>query len=145
MAILELLEEMHPTPALLPKVPFRRARVRQLAELVNAGTQPLQNLTVMRYRSTDPAEQKTWARHWITRGLTAIERELAIIAAEGIEGPYAVGDTITLADLLLTPQIYNARRFDIDLAPFPRIVAAETAALETDAAKASHPDSFKPA
>jgi maleylacetoacetate isomerase len=145
MAILELLEEMHPQPPLLPKVPWRRARVRQLAELINSGTQPLQNLAVLRHRSSDPAEQKAWARHWITRGFAAVERELGVVAGEGIEGPYAAGEAITMADLYLVPQVYNARRFDIDLTPFPRIVAAETAALATDAAKASHPDAFKPA
>jgi len=145
MAILELLEELHPQPALLPKVPWRRARVRQLAELINSGTQPLQNLAVLRHRSSEPAEQKAWARHWIARGLAAVERELGVVASEGIEGPYAAGEAITMADLYLVPQLYNARRFDVDLAPFPRIVAAETAALATDAAKASHPDAFKPA
>jgi maleylacetoacetate isomerase len=144
MAIIELLEEMHPDPPLMPKVPWRRARVRQLAELINSGTQPLQNLAVMRHRSSDLAEQKAWARHWIARGLASVERELGVVASEGIEGPYAAGESVTMADLFLVPQLYNARRFDIDLTPFPRATAAETAALATDAAKKSHPDAFKP-
>ena len=145
MAIIELLEEMHPEPPLLPKVPWRRARVRQLAELINSGTQPLQNLAVMRHRSSEAAEQKAWARHWIERGLASVEREMGVAAAEGVEGPYAAGESITIADLYLVPQLYNARRFDLDLAPYPRLLAAETAALSTDAAKKSHPDAFKPA
>ena len=145
MAILELLEETHPEPPLLPKVPWRRARVRQLAELINSGTQPLQNLAVLRHRSKDPAEQKAWARHWIERGFSALERELGVVAREGIEGPYAAGESITMADLYLVPQVYNARRYDVDFAPYPRIVAVEAAALATDAAKKSHPDAHKPA
>ena len=144
MAILELLEETHPSPPLLPKVPWRRARVRQLAELINSGTQPLQNLAVLRKIASDPAEQKAWARHWIERGFAAIERELGVVAGEGIDGPFAAGESITMADLYLVPQVYNARRYDVDLAPYPRLVKAEAAALATDAAKASHPDAFKP-
>lgn len=145
VAILEWLDEVQPEPALYPRDPWARARVRQLVEFVNAGTQPLQNLGVNRRHSSDPAEQKAWARHWIERGLTAIERELDLARAEGLGGKHAIGDALTAADLYIAPQLYNARRFDVDLEPFPLLVSVEAAALATDSGHASHPDRFQPA
>ena len=144
VAILEWLEEMHPEPPLLPMAPFRRARVRQLVEFVNSGTQPLQNLGVLRHYSADKNAQKVWAQHWVVRGLQSLERELGIIEGEGNGGAHAVGDTVTFADIFLVPQVYNARRFEIDLTPFPRVVAVEAAALATEAAMTSHPARFDP-
>jgi maleylacetoacetate isomerase len=146
VAIIEYLEEAHPAPALYPRDAWARARVRQLVEFVNSGTQPLQNLGVNRHVSSDGDKQKEWARHWIVRGLTAIERELAIVEREGLSaGTFAVGDTLTAADLYLVPQLYNARRFGVDLVSYPRITAVEAAALATESAKQSHPDRFQPA
>lgn len=145
VAILEWLEEAHPSPPLYPADRWARARTRQLVELVNSGTQPLQNLSVNRHLSEDVAVQQAWARHWITRGLIALERELCIVAAEGLGGTFMIGDALTAADLYLAPQLYNARRFSIDLEPFPRLRAAEEAALATASAHASHPDRFQPA
>lgn len=145
VAIVEWLEDVRPEPALYPRDPWARARVRQLVEFVNAGTQPLQNLGVNRRHSSDAAEQKLWARHWIERGLTAIERELAQLRDEGLGGRHAVGDSLTAADMFLAPQVYNARRFEVDLAPFPLLLAVEDAALATESAKAAHPDRFQPA
>jgi maleylacetoacetate isomerase len=145
VAIIEWLEDSHPGPALYPRDPWARARTRQLVELVNSGTQPLQNLSVNHYVSSDRDKQAEWARHWITRGLTAIERELELLASEGLSGRFAVGDALTAADLFLCPQLYNARRFNVDLTVFPRARAAEEAALATDSARASHPDRFQPA
>ncbi|MBL8719505.1 MAG: maleylacetoacetate isomerase [Myxococcales bacterium] len=149
VAIVELLEELAPTPSLYPAEPFARARVRQLVELVNAGTQPIQNLSVLRHVSSlvqgvDADVQRAWARHFIERGLAAVERDLGLVAREGLGGRFAVGDALTAADLYLVPQLYNARRFGVDLASFPRLLAAEAAALDTDAARASHPDRFAP-
>jgi len=144
VAIIEWLEQTVPEPALYPADAWARARVRQLVELVNSGTQPLQNLAVNRHVSTDAEQQRAWARHWIDRGLTAIERELAIVAGEGLGGAFAVGNGLTAADLYIAPQLYNARRFGVDLARYPRTVAVETAALATDSARAAHPDRFQP-
>jgi maleylacetoacetate isomerase len=144
VAILEWLEQTHPTPALYPTDAWARARVRQLVEFVNSGTQPLQNLGVNRHYSTDGEKQKEWARHWIVRGLSALERELAIVEQEGLAGRFAVGDALTAADLYIAPQLYNARRFAVDLAAYPRVVAVEAAALATDSAQQSHPDRFQP-
>lgn len=145
VAILEFLEDVAPAPALYPRDAWARARVRQLVEFVNAGTQPLQNLIVNRTHATDPDAQKAWARHWITRGLTALERELGLVREEGLGGRHAVGEQLTAADLYIAPQLYNARRFEVDLAPFPLLVAVEQAALATESAQASHPDRFQPA
>jgi maleylacetoacetate isomerase len=144
VAIVEWLEETHPSPPLYPRDPWARARTRQLVELVNSGTQPLQNLGVNRYVSSELPAQAAWARHWITRGLDAIEKELGIVASEGLGGAFAIGDSLSAADLYLVPQLYNARRFSIELAAYPRIVAAEKAALATESALASHPDRFQP-
>lgn len=144
VAIIEWLEDSRAQPPLFPADPWLRARTRQLVELVNSGTQPLQNLAVMKHLSNDPAAQRAWARHWVTRGLAAFERELEVLDGEGVRGPHCLGAAITAADLFLVPQVYNARRFELDLAPYPRLVAAERAALATEAAMASHPDRFQP-
>jgi maleylacetoacetate isomerase len=144
VAILEWLEETIPSPPLLPRDPWARARVRQLVELINAGTQPLQNIGVLRRYSPDKESQKAWARLWIERGLQAVERELEVVAAELGEGAHAVGDAITLADLFIVPQLANARRYGADLVPYPRACAVEVSALDTKAARASHPDHFAP-
>jgi len=148
VAILEWLEETHPTPPLLPRDPWLRARARQLVEMINAGTQPLQNLVVLKEVSHllhDKGAAKPWAQKWIARGLSAFERELEMLEREGVSGPHALGASITLPELFLVPQLYNARRQEIDLAPYPRALAVEAAALDTPAAKASHPDRFQPA
>ncbi len=144
VAILEWLEEAFPEKPLLPKDPWKRARVRQLVEFVNAGTQPLQNLGVMRHHSTDLEQQKVWARHWIVRGLAALEHELEVVAAEGSGGKFAVGDELTWVELFVTPQLYNARRFSVDLTQLPRLSAVDAAALATESGLASHPDRFQP-
>ncbi len=140
VAILELLEERFPTPPLLPSTPHGRARVRALVEMINSGVQPLQNLSVMRRHSSDAEAQKEWARHFIARGLTAFEAALerlevhdakATHADPGLAGPFgpfAYGDAPTLADVLLVPQVFAAKRFRVDLAPLPRVMRAFEAA-----------------
>lgn len=144
VAILEWLEETHPTPALYPRDLWARARTRQLVELVNSGIQPLQNLSVNQRISPDREVHSEWARHWITRGLNAIERDLTLIAGEGLSGSFSIGNALTAADLYLIPQLYNARRFNVDLAPYPRMLAIEATALATPSCVASHPDRFQP-
>jgi glutathione S-transferase len=97
-----------------------------LVETINAGTQPLQNLGVLTRASKDPEQRKAWAAHWNARGLAAFE---ALMAKNAKEGPFSYGASFGAADCLLLPQVYSARRFDVDLTPFPRILAAEKAAL----------------
>jgi maleylacetoacetate isomerase len=145
VAILEYLEETHPTPALLPRDPWLRGRARQLVEIVNAGTQPLQNLYVLRTLYTSEDERAAWSRKVITRGLDALEATLnEVRTSEGVTGPFSLGDELSLADLFLVPQLYNARRFKVDLTSYPTALAIETAALASPSGQASHPDRFRP-
>lgn len=141
VAIVEYLDETRPERPLRPADPVMRARMRQLVELVNADTQPLQNLNVLQ-RLGDA--KKEWAQHFITRGLTAFESTLRQLRAEAIGGPFCLGEAPTLADVYLVPQLYNARRFDVALEGFPLALAAEAAALATEAGQASAPDAWKP-
>ena len=123
VAIMELLEELYPDPPLLPKTPQERARVRALVETINAGIQPLQNLIVLdRVGGDDQEKRGAWMRFFITRGLGAFE------ALASATGPFAFGEAFTMADVFLVPQIYAARRVNVDLTPFPRVVRAEAAA-----------------
>ncbi|HEX7665427.1 MAG TPA: maleylacetoacetate isomerase [Polyangiaceae bacterium] len=139
VAIIELLEDLFPEPALYPKDPWEKARVRSVVELVNAGIQPLQNMKVLA-RMNDAEMKKQWGAHFNALGLQALEQLLEIYSKEKRPGKHAFGDTLTAADIFIVPQVYSAKRFDVDLAPFPRVVAAATAAMETEAAKSAHPD-----
>ncbi len=144
VAILEYLEETRPEPALYPREPWLRARVRQLVETVNSGVQPMQNLIVQRRHSADADEQKVWSVFFNQRGMQVLEDLMHRIDREiGRVGRHAVGDTLTAADLFLVPQVYSARRFGVDLAPFPRVLAAEAAALATEHASGAIPEKWK--
>ncbi|WP_394850774.1 maleylacetoacetate isomerase [Pendulispora brunnea] len=140
VAIIELLDELFPDPPLYPRDPWARARVRAMVEVINAGTQPLQNLVVLERLGPDPEVRKEWAKHFNTRGLASVERLMTLHEKEGVEGRFAYGDTLTAADLFLVPQMYSAQRFGVDLSPFPRAVAAAEAALSTEAAQAAMPE-----
>ena len=139
VAILEFLEETHPEPALLPQDPIARARARQLTEVINSGIQPIQNLRVMqrlgREFDFEKPQQQTWSRGWIDQGFQALETLLQQHA-----GQYCVGDSVSFADLCLVPQIYNARRFSVDLDQFPTIMGIEERLAVLPAFKAAHPD-----
>jgi len=136
LAILEYLEERFPSPALLPSGRADRARVRQLAECVNAGIQPFQNLPVLGYiKETLGGDSTSFARKWNTRGLEAIE-EIAKASA----GRFLVGDAPTFADLCLIPQLYSARRFGVETASFPTLLRIEASCNELPAFTAAHPD-----
>jgi len=142
LAIIEWLDETHPEPPLLPTDPLRRAKIRAFAMVLACDTHPVQNLKVLeRLRELGlPDEQvMAWAA-WANReGLTACE---TLIANE--PGPFCFGAAPTLADLCLVPQLANARRFGVDLAAFPRLLKAETAAKDlkafADAAPERQPD-----
>ena len=142
LAIIEWLEETHPTPPLLPKDPLHRAKVRAFAMALACDTHPVQNLKVLaRLRQLGlPEEQVTGWAAWANReGLTACE---ALIAGE--TGPFCFGDVPTMADLCLVPQLANARRFGVELDAFPRLLKAEAAAKNArafaDAAPERQPD-----
>jgi maleylacetoacetate isomerase len=139
-AIIEWLDETHPTPALLPRDPFERAHLRQLYELINSGVQPLHNLTTSLKHSSDPQEQKTWNAYWIERGLKAYETLVRESA-----GKFSFGDTVTMPDLFLIPLCYTAQRNEVDLTPYPTISRINANALATEECKRSAPEMFKPA
>jgi maleylpyruvate isomerase len=138
LAIIEWLDEIHPSPPLLPKDPLRRAKVRAFALVVACDTHPVQNLKVLaRLRQLGLAEEKVteWAA-WANReGLSACE---TLIANE--PGPFCFGATPTIADLCLVPQLANARRFGVDVSAYPRLLKAEAAARETKAFADAAPD-----
>ena len=126
VAIIEWLDETHPNPPLLPKDPLQRAKVRAFALAIACDTHPVQNLKVLaRLRELGLPEEKVqdWAA-WVNReGLSACE---TLIRDEN--GPFCFGDTPTLADLCLVPQLANARRFGVDVSAYPRLLKAEAAA-----------------
>ena len=138
LAIIEWLDETHPTPPLLPKDPLRRAKVRAFAQALACDTHPVQNLKVLaRLRQLGLSEEKVteWAA-WANReGLAACE---TLIAAE--PGPFCFGATPTIADLCLVPQLANARRFGVDVSAWPRLLKAEAAARDTQAFADAAPD-----
>jgi len=145
MAILEYLEETHPTKPLLPASPRDRARVRQLCQVIVADTQPLQNLSVLEHVAEilgNPEQRRPWAEHYIARGFDGYEALLR--RDDAATGACSFGDAVTLADLCLIPQCLNARRQGLDLSRWPRIAAIEAHCLSTAAAQASAPDAFKP-
>jgi maleylacetoacetate isomerase len=119
LAIIEWLDEQHPAPALLPKEPLARARVRSLAYLVASEIHPLNNLRVLQHlkRALGQTQEQIddWYRHWIADGLAKLEAELARPGT----GNFCHGDAPTMADCCLVPQIFNAQRYQSDLAPYP--------------------------
>jgi len=136
MAILEYLEERWPEPPLLPKDRVQRARVRQAAEIVNSGIQPYQNTSVQRRVKHDlHGDEKAWARHFITHGLRALEPLL-----KETSGRYSVGDQVSLADCFLVPQLYHARRYEVDVSAFPTLTRVEAACTALSAFQAAHAD-----
>ena len=126
LAIIEYLEEKYPNPPLLPKDPADKAIVRSMALVIACEVHPIQNLRVLNhvkatYNQTDEQVNK-WAQHWIDLGLSALEQ---IILAQPKRGKFSFGDTPTLADICLIPQLGNARRCGCDLSKYPAILAIE--------------------
>lgn len=148
MAIIEYLDELHPTPALLPATPLARARVRGLAQMVACEIHPINNLRVLKYlvhelKVTEEAKN-AWYQHWVRSGLEAFERQLALLAQErAAQGlPPSVlcwGDTPTLADCCLVPQIFNGQRFNVDLSGLPLTMGAFAACMELPAFQNAQP------
>lgn len=138
VAILEWLEEARPEPALLPRDVIDRARVRAMCALIGSDIHPLNNLRVLgavRGLGADQAGVDAWAGGWITAGFDALEQ---LVTRDG--AGWCFGATPTLADCYLIPQLYSARRFNLDLSPWIRLLAVEQAAETHPAFIAAHPD-----
>jgi maleylacetoacetate isomerase len=140
-AIIEYLDEIHPRPPLLPQTPAARARVRALSQAVTCDVHPLNNLRVLQYLEKDLGHDKAvrdaWYRHWVRLGFDALERRLAL---DGETGRFCHGDAPTLADVCLVPQVFNARRFAVDLEAYPRIAGIDAACREMPEFQAAAPD-----
>lgn len=141
LAIIEYLEELHPQPALLPRAPAERARVRSLALVVACEIHPLNNPRVLNYltgRVGASEEHKlTWYAHWVATGFAALEKRLA---GESGTGRFCHGDGPTMADVCLVPQVANAVRFKLDLQPYPTIRRINQTCLELDAFRKAAPE-----
>ncbi|ELU01132.1 hypothetical protein CAPTEDRAFT_17982 [Capitella teleta] len=137
LAIIEYIEETRPENPIHPKDPVARAQARKLAEIINSGIQPIQNLSVLQHvekLTSRPESKAEWGHFFINKGFVALEKEIAQTA-----GKYSVGDTVTIADLCLVPQVYNANRFKVDLDAFPTIKRVAAALAELDAFKKADP------
>ena len=137
LAIIEYVDELHPQPPLLPADPLERAKVRALAQMIACDIHPLNNVAPLRYLKNamgrDQAEIDAWYHHWILEGFDALEAMLR-------PGPYACGAEITLADVCLVPQLYNARRLKVPLDRFPKIVAVDAACGKLAAFERARPE-----
>ena len=143
LAICEYLNEVYPTPPLMPNDAIGKAQVRALAHSIACDIHPLNNLRVLRQLEVQfnaTAEQKdSWYRHWINIGFTAFEQQI-----QSTHGAFCYQDTPSLADICLVPQVYNARRFNVDMAAYPTIVAIEQQCLTLDAFSQTSPDHVQP-
>ena len=138
-AILEYLEERFPEPPLLPSAPLEKARVRALAAIVGCDIHPVNNLRILnalrKDYGADEDAVKQWCGQWICAGFDALEQMLQTRPG----GRFSHGDSPTLADVYLVPQVYSARRFEVDLSPYKTIVAIDRACAELDAFRIADP------
>jgi maleylacetoacetate isomerase len=137
LAIIEYLDETHPKPRLLPADPVERAKVRALSQLIACDIHPLNNLIALQYLRRELKHEQpaidTWYHHWVLEGFAAFEAMME-------PGPYAFGSEVTLADVCLVPQVFNARRLKVPLDKFPKIVAAYAACLKLAAFDKARPE-----
>jgi maleylacetoacetate isomerase len=139
LAIMEYLDEKHPRPALLPKDALGRARVRSLSLLVACEIHPLNNLRTLQHLKRalgqDEDQINAWYRHWIADGLAKLEADLA----RGGTGTFCHGDSPTIADCCLVPQIFNAKRYQSELAPYPTVMRIFDACMKLEAFDRAQP------
>jgi maleylacetoacetate isomerase len=143
MAIIEYLDETHPTPALLPADAVGRHSVRALAQSIACEIHPLNNLRVLKYLTgqlkVDEDTKTKWYQHWVREGLVSFEKQLAQVQDKLPAGKYCYGDTPTLADCCLIPQIFNGQRFNCDFSGLPRTMAAFDACMQLPAFDKAQP------
>jgi maleylpyruvate isomerase len=140
LAIIEYLEEVHPLVPLLPQDAVGRARVRALAQTIACDTHPIMNLRVLKHlkgpMGLSEEQKMDWYYHWMGVGMAALEAHLQ---RDGDAGRFCYGDTPTIADCCMVPQVYNAQRFEIDLAPYPNVARIAANCADLPAFKAAHP------
>jgi maleylacetoacetate isomerase len=137
LAIIEYLDEVYPDPPLLPVDAIDRAKVRAVAQIIACDIHPLNNTGPLNYLrnvlKADKAAVEAWYHHWVTKGFEAVEALMR-------PGPYSFGAQVTVADICLVPQVYNARRFKVPLERFPGIVAVDAALMKLPAFDAARPE-----
>jgi maleylacetoacetate isomerase len=142
MAIIDWLDRAFPEPRLIPEDAMPRAVALAQAQVVASDIHPLNNLRILKYLTKDlglnEQTKDRWIATWIAQGFEALE-------AMAGDGTYLGGDTPSIADCCLVPQMYNARRFEVPLDDYPRLVAIDAACLELEAFQKAHPDAVKPA
>jgi maleylacetoacetate isomerase len=141
LAIIEYLDETHPQPPLLPETALARAQTRALAQAIAVDIHPLNNQRVLKYLKSDlkvtEEEKNGWYSHWILEGFAGVEENLK---RRNSPGPFVDGATPGLFEICLVPQMYNARRFAVDLTPFPRLQAIDDACLALPAFDRATPE-----
>jgi len=137
LAIIDYLDATQPEPPLWPELPLERARVMEMVQIVNSGIQPLQNLSILLHLEAQGVDRKAFGARYNQGGLQALE---ALAQAAASRGRFLYGNRPTVADICLPPQLYSARRFDVDLTAFPRLVEVEASCAELPAFAEAHPD-----
>lgn len=137
-AIMEYLDEVFPTPALLPQDAYLRARVRQVCEVINSFMHPLGNLRTLQYlekhNGYTQEQKEAWVQHWAAQGLETLETTL-----KEFSGTYSFGDQITMADLFLVPQLLTCTRFNVDISKYPTLIKINENCLKLEAFQKAHP------
>ena len=140
LALLEYLDERYPEPPLMPVGVEQRAYVRMLSQIIACDIHPLNNVRVLKYLRSrwklSEQDSNEWYAHWIAEGMRALEETLC---AEGRHGRFCLGDSMTMADVCLAPQVFNAQRFNCDLSAFPLVSAISARVMSEPAVAAAHP------
>lgn len=134
LAIIDWLDEAYPQAPLLPRDPWQRALTKELSYMIACGIQPIQNLKVANFYSEEMHKKAAWNRHFIEEGFRAVEKKLA-----AYKGPFATGSELSLVDIVLVPQVYNALRVNVEMRQFPRIEAVYNHCLKSDACDRAAP------
>ena len=140
MAVIEYLDEVYPDPPLMPKGPIGRIYVRAVSQIIGCEIHPLNNVRVLKHLKAqfgaDESATNAWYEHWVAEGLSGLE---GYLSREGMSGDFCYGNTVTMADICLVPQIFNARRFNCSLDAYPKLLAITDRCMMLDAFRAAEP------